>query len=332
MRIDGMRAPAVKVQSVFRFAGAALLWALIWLAVTPSELLAWGPATHIAIGEAVLASLHLLPPSVRAILERYRTAYLYGSVAADISFAKKYAPVGRHCHHWHVGEEILKSADSEALAAVGFGYLSHLAADTIAHNIFVPRQLLLTSTTEALGHTYWEHRMDVHLGDRVGRRARRVVLAHDHSEADRLMDEVLSRTLFSFQTNRRIFRGMVRFQEDVRWRQVFGEVLKRSRFDLPLTLRETYVRLSYRYVMDYLNRGDESAARQLDPIGDLNLKLAKRVRKRGLSDGGLESTAVLNEWADTFFPLPGAPTLYLPQGRSLVVPDLPAFTEPEEPR
>lgn len=308
------------------------LWAGIWLLLTPSELWAWGPATHIAIGEAVLASLHLLPPSVRALLERHRTAYLYGSVAADISFAKKYAPVGRHCHHWHVGEEILGSADSEELAAVGFGYLSHLAADTIAHNIFVPRQLLLTSTTEALGHTYWEHRMDVHLGDRVGRRARRVVLAHDHTEADRLMDEVLSRTLFSFKTNRRIFRGMVLFQEDVRWRQVFGEVLKRSRFDLPPTLRESYLRLSYRYVMDYLIHGDKAQARALDPIGDLNLKLAKRVRRRGLAQGGVESNAVLNQWADEFFPLPGAPALYLPRGRSLVVPenvvqDVSALTE-----
>jgi hypothetical protein len=307
---------------VWRTIGSGTLWAGLWLLMTPGEALAWGPATHIAIGEAVLASLHLLPPSVRTLLERYRTAYLYGSVAADISFAKKYAPVGRHCHHWHVGDEILASADSEELGAMGFGYLSHLAADTIAHNIFVPRQLLLTPTTEVLGHTYWEHRMDVHLGDRVGRRARRIVVAHDHSAADRLMDDVLSRTLFSFRTNRRIFRGMVLFQDDIRWRQVFGEVLKRSRFDLPTPLRDEYVRLSYRYVMDLLIHGDAAAARSLDPIGDLNLKLAKRVRRRGLAEGGVETNERLRSWADEFFPLPGSPALYLPRGRSLVVPDL----------
>jgi len=61
---------------------------------------------------------------------------------------------GRHCHHWHVGEEILAAADSPELSAVGYGYLAQLAADTVAHNLFVPRQLLITSTTQALGHTY----------------------------------------------------------------------------------------------------------------------------------------------------------------------------------
>ena len=119
-----------------------------------------------------------MPPAIRALLERYPLDFLYGSVAADISFAKKYVPEGRHCHNWSVGEEILASADSERLRAVGYGYLAHLAADTIAHNVFVPRQLLLTSTTQVLGHAYWEHRIDLHVGNdflmqaRPGRRNR----------------------------------------------------------------------------------------------------------------------------------------------------------------
>ena len=79
--------------------------------------------------------------------------FLYGSVAADISFAKKYAPEGRHCHDWKVGEEILAAAESDAMRAVAYGYLAHLAADTVAHNLFVPRRLLLTSATQGIGHT-----------------------------------------------------------------------------------------------------------------------------------------------------------------------------------
>jgi hypothetical protein len=90
---------------------------------------------------------------------------------------------------------------------VGLGYLSHLAADTIAHNWYVPRQLLLTSSTKGLGHSYWEARMDTHMGDRYMRLARSVVMDHDHTAADILFDQVLSSTLFSFRTNRRIFRG-----------------------------------------------------------------------------------------------------------------------------
>src|SRR5207245_674454 len=102
------------------------------------------------------------------VADRWRALpydFLYGNIAADTSMAKKYAPVGRHCHAWHVGQEIFDLAPSDPLRAFGLGYLSHLAADTIAHNFFVPRQLVLTSSTVALGHSYWESRVEPHLGD-----------------------------------------------------------------------------------------------------------------------------------------------------------------------
>ncbi len=305
---------------------AALLislgWALLWLCVAPSELFAWGPATHIAIGEAVLRSVHLLPPAVQAVLDRNRIAFLYGSVAADISFAKKYADVGRHSHHWHIGKEIADSADTEELHAVGLGYLAHLAADTIAHNVFVPRKLLLTSTTQAVGHTYWEHRMDVHLGESFGRKARAVVLDHDHSRADELFDRVLSRTLFSFRTNRRIFRGMVAFQDDDRWKRIFDEILRRSRFDLPDDMRDLYIRLAFDYVMEHLADPDRSRASLLDPVGEERLLSAKRLRRDVLASGTVGIPAALVEAANEWIPLPDEPLLYVPRARGIEVPGL----------
>jgi hypothetical protein len=247
------------------------------------------------------------------VLSRYPLHFLYGSVAADISFAKKYVPEGRHCHNWHVGEEILAEAESERLAAVGYGYLAHLAADTIAHNIFVPRQLLLTSTTQALGHTYWEHRMDMHVGEEFLSLARHVVMDHDHSEADALFDTVLSRTLFSFDTNRRIFRGMIRFQGHERWQQMFGQVLSNSRFDLPAPVVDRYFELAFEYLVGYLRDRGSSPAGELDPVGDLNLRLAKKVRRRALSDHTVDHPEVLEEMASAFFDFPARPLEYWPQ-------------------
>ncbi len=301
----------------------SLATAIVWLLIAPSELLAWGPATHVAIGEAVLASLHLLSPAVRVLLDRHRLAFLYGSVAADISFAKKYAAVGRHSHHWHIGHEILESADSEFLRAVALGYLSHLAADTIAHNFFVPRRLLLTSTSHAIGHTYWEHRMDVHLGKRFGGKARKIVLFNDHSKADELFDRVLSRTLFSFRTNRRIFRGMIAFQDDERWQQIFEEILRRSRFDLPREYRDRYIRLSYDFVMEFLADGARARAMSLDPIGTEHLRLAKVIRREvRFAPGGLDPVAI-EALAERHFALPPEPLIYVPRApNGIAVPGL----------
>jgi hypothetical protein len=278
--------------------GAALLLLM------PDPAWAFGPATHVFLGRTLLDMLFLLPPALAELLRAHPQSFLYGSMAADISFAKKYVPAGRHCHFWHVGEEILHEAGNDRLRAVAYGYLSHLAADTIAHNYFVPRQLLLTSSTRALGHGYWEHRLDAQLGEPFGTIARQVVMDYDHSEADHLFDSVLSGTIFSFETNRRIFRGMIRMQDNDRWKAVFDRVLQNSRWVLtPLTI-DAYTSRAFDFVVDYLLRGRDSLPAQLDPTGDFNLQLAKKVRRLALKEGILERDEILKEVADDFFPLP----------------------------
>ncbi len=292
----------------------ALLLVVAGILLFPDQAWAWGPATHVYLGSTLLQSLSLLPPTVAALLSAYPKDFLYGSVAADISLAKKYVPEGRHCHHWHIGEEIFETAETERLRAVALGYLAHLAADTIAHNFFVPRQLLLTSSSRALGHSYWEHRMDVQLGERFTRVAREVVMNHDHSAADALFDRVLSATLFSFQTNRRIFRGMIRFQDNDRWHSLFGTMLQNSRWVLPDRVVEDFIQLSFDYIVDYLARRSEAIPAGLDPIGDENLALSKKIRRLALKEGKLAQPDLLHELADNFFPLPEAPFRFLQAG------------------
>ncbi|HEU0079939.1 MAG TPA: zinc dependent phospholipase C family protein [Longimicrobiaceae bacterium] len=284
-----------------------LLVATVALFLMPDPAWAWGPATHVYLGVGLLDALHLVPPAVRTLLAAYPHDFLYGSVAADISLAKKYVPEGRHCHHWHIGEEIFATARTDRMRAMGLGYLAHLAADTVAHNTYVPRQLLLTSSTKGLGHSYWEHRMDVQLPERYTKLARHVVMDHDHSEADELFDQVLSATLFSFQTNRRIFRGMIRFQDNDRWHSIFGSVLQNSRWSLADETIEAYAVRSFDYVVDYLSRRGNAIAAGLDPIGEKNLLLSKQVRRMALREGKENAPSVLAQLADDFFPMPAVP-------------------------
>ncbi len=278
--------------------------ALVFLVVAPSLAHAWTPGTHVFLGEAVMRSLALLPPTVAALLREFPYDFLYGSIAADTSIAKKYVPSGRHCHSWNVGMEIFDGARDEPLRAFGLGYLAHLAADSVAHNYFVPRQLAVTSSTSGLGHSYWESRFETHLGTECARRARELILI-DHSRSDGLLDRVLSPTIFSTSTNRRIFRGMVIAADNDSWQRIFMLMTENSRWDLPDDEVGRYIARSYDFIIDLLRRMDRSEPFRFDPSGDHALRIAKKVRKLSLRAGG---EARLVAEADQHFGMP-APTL-----------------------
>jgi hypothetical protein len=252
--------------------------ALAVIALLPSPAYAWTPGTHVFLGDAVLRSLEILPAAIAALLRAHPLDFLYGSIAADTSIAKKYAPAGRHCHSWAVGFEILDRAEDEPLRAFGFGYLAHLAADAVAHNYFVPRYLVLASKTSGLGHSYWESRFETHLGEGYSRRARELIVL-DHGRSDGHLDRILSPTIFSTSTNRRIFRGMVYVTDTESWQRIFQLAADASRWDLPDPEVARYLTRSYDYVMDLLARLDDAEVRTLDPAGDAALRQAVRVRR-----------------------------------------------------
>jgi len=293
----------------------AVVLAVIALAVTPTPALAWSPGTHIYLGEAVLANLRLLPTAVAALLRAFPYDFLYGSIAADTSMAKKYAPVGRHCHAWHVGQEILDRADSDGLHAFGLGYLSHLAADSVAHNFFVPRQLVVASTTIAIGHSYWESRFETHLGEQFARTAMDVIRM-DHGASDAHLDRILSPTIFSVRTSRRLFRGMVGLTETESWQAAFRIVAERSRWDLSDDEVERQMRVAFQLVMEVLAGGQTVQARKLDPAGEASLRMAKRVRLDVLRNRLPRDSWRLTRLAEQRFGLPAYPLPFWEQSVS----------------
>lgn len=267
---------------------------------------AWTPGTHVYLGEAVLRALDLLPGNVADLLRAFPYDFLYGSIAADTSIAKKYAPVGRHCHSWTVGLEIAEHAADEPLRAFALGYQAHLAADAVAHNYFVPHQLAITASTASLGHSYWESRFETHLGDRCSRRARELIL-RDHTRSDDHLDRILSPTIFSTPTNRRIFRGMVHVADSESWQRIFGLMTENSRWDLGDADVEQHLTRSFDFVIDWLRRGKRSEPYRLDPSGDAPLTEAKRVRRAALRRGG---QAMAADEASRRFGLPPSTLTY----------------------
>ncbi len=285
------------------FAGVGLV-----LLALPDSAHAGTPGTHIYLGESVLSSLPQLPSAVADLLRAYPFDFLYGNIAADSSIAKHYAPLGRHCHYWHVGQEIHDLAGSDSLRAFGLGYLCHLAADTVAHNYFVPRQLMVTSSTAAVGHSYWETRVETHLGDAYARSARDVIRLN-HTEADSHLDRIIAPTIFSVRTNRRLFRGMVRLTESPSWQRATQVAREYSRWPLGDPDVERHLGVSFDFMMEFLG-GGSSPALQLDPSGERPLKTAKDLRRRVLRDTGRRNVSRLERAAEEHFGLPDRPLTF----------------------
>src|SRR4029453_14166062 len=98
---------------------------------------------------------------------------------------------------------------------------------------------------------------ETHLGERYARRARELILL-DHARSDAHLDRILSPTIFSTSTNRRIFRGMVYVTDTESWQRIYRLVQENSRWDLPDPAVAKQLERVYDFVFDYLSRGAES--------------------------------------------------------------------------
>lgn len=291
----------------------------IALMALPHAAHAWTPGTHVFLGQAVLNAAAGLPPSVGDLIRAFPFDFLYGNIAADTSFAKKYAPINRHSHAWHVGQEVHDLARSDALRAFGLGYLAHLAADTVAHNFFVPRQLLLTSSTKSFGHSYWESRVETHLDDDYAHQARDLIML-DHAHADAHLDQIISPTIFSVKTNRAIFRGMVHITRSRAWQTGMRAARDVSRWDLTDYVVEQHLALAYEYIMEMLS-SPVGIAKSLDPNGAAALRRSKAMRRSALMDGGWKDGDRMLEAAERHFGLPTFTPVYWPAVASKLLKD-----------
>lgn len=250
--------------------------ALILLA--PHEALAWGAGIHLQLGTAVLGNLSAIEPAVAAVIGAFPHDFLYGCIAADITIGKKFTHYLLHCHRWRIGQQVLTSAGPEPQKACAYGYLAHLAADTVAHGYYVPMKTMRSFSTLTLKHAYWEMRMDAYVERDIWELARKV--AQDHFQAnDAMLRRVLSDTIFSFGTNKRIFNSILLVSRLEKWQQVLQTLNESSRFTLDEEDREEYLSLAQEAVFDFLKEGEESSIFLADPTGERALATAEAVRK-----------------------------------------------------
>ena len=251
---------------------------LLLILALPSVAFAWGAGIHLQLGTAVLENLAAVRPAVAAVIAAYPHDFLYGCIAADITVGKKFTHFLLHCHRWRIGMKILENAGQEPQKACAYGYLSHLAADTVAHNYFVPYKVMRSFSTLTLKHAYWEMRFEHFVDREIWETARRVS-RENYRANDALLRKVLSDTLFSFGTNKRIFNSILLVSRLEKWQQVLRTLSDNSRFTLEDSDREEYLTLAQEAVFDFLNRAEESPFFRADPTGERALATAEGVRR-----------------------------------------------------
>lgn len=244
--------------------------------------LAWGPAVHVGLGNIALSQLGLLPASVAATLARYGLAYLYGNIAADIVFAKRWSRVKQFCHHWSTGFNMLDIAKDDRSRAFAYGYLSHLAADTVAHGKYVPHQILVSGSKVNFGHLYWELRADA-TEETPTWRTLEWVTRQDHAVHHSALECHITDTFLSYELNRKLFEGMNALTMRQGFRRWMDTVHRNSRWELPPGLISGYRTECMDRIHSILTQGVHSPLLHEDPNGTsalMNLHVHRRATRR----------------------------------------------------
>lgn len=252
-----------------------LLVLIVLLSVT-----CWGPGQHLEFAERTLRRDERLPNSVGKLLKANKQAYCYGSIAADIINFKAYGGDYNHCHRWTIIDQMRELADTDAKEAFIFGYLSHLAADTIAHNHFVPYHLCRFARTKGLGHLYWELSADRYVPDSRWKLIASLKGLEGIEDLDDLVNQTVPTKALSMKTNKLIFNHVLLVSERDAWRRGMARLHPLQKVGLSKGFLAKFQKPACeRIVMALHPRGFEKI-RSLDPNGKRAQKRAFTLREK----------------------------------------------------
>ncbi len=255
-----------------------LIISSVFLFMLPLPLFGWGGVAHFYFGSLLLDNLSLVSSETALLLARYPYDFLYGLVLADIIIGKRYTTWENHSHNWKVAFSLFSLAEKEHNLAFIWGYLSHLAADVIAHNFFLPEMFIRYFHGKMKNHSYWELKFetcfDHTIWDDVARIGKMA-----HSDNDALLKRGLQPTLFSYSTNRRLFDLMNLQRRLKSWRKFMKRLSERSVYKIPEDRYHFYMKRSVDAMIDVLSEGEDAFIVGMDPTGKKALKTGFRIKK-----------------------------------------------------
>ncbi|MFV0349083.1 MAG: zinc dependent phospholipase C family protein [Halodesulfovibrio sp.] len=258
----------------FRRIASLCAVAVAALALLPDHAFAWGPGIHIATANWVFANVALLPALAARHIVAHKDAFTYGCLSADIFIGKGCAVRPGHSHNWETGLKLLDSVHGPRLKAYALGYLSHLAADIVAHNNYVPAMMSTTPGSGKLSHVYIEAQAD-RLVRWDSRNAVRLFTSRHAHDADTSLCTATRAGKMPFKLKKQVFKRSMALCGGSTWRtslSVCGFVTPQTQDAASLA---PMLNASLRAVVDVLSDPFGSRITTLDPIGEHPLSDAK---------------------------------------------------------
>ena len=252
-----------------------LLWIVCAVTFVSTPGLCWGPGVHIETSLYVLEGLLLIAPFARKIISAHPYAFIYGSVAPDMVFGKRYMTHERNNHNWENGFRIFRMANGDRQKSFALGYLTHLASDTVAHNMYVPDRMI--DINDGRGHMMHELIFDAVLDDHVWTIARQVATRH-YPECNRLLRKNLPRTPLPKLVNQELFRSGVLLVRFGGWQRIIKRLKSRWSDNVTPSDIDYYLSKSHKAAIEILNNSIGSKCLKYCPTGKDILPAAMNIK------------------------------------------------------
>lgn len=133
--------------------------ALLVLVFASADASAWGLQTHLVLAQQAPA----LIPGIEAAL------VFAGACLPDLALAGRAiaTPAFRRTHRWSTLRRLAAAARDDTERALVLGYATHLLADVVAHNAFVPEHEARIARIPHFTHALAEWAMDEHVSRRA---------------------------------------------------------------------------------------------------------------------------------------------------------------------
>ena len=241
-----------------------ILTCILSFLLIPSIADAWGPLTHVYLGYQILdIGAALVPAGVYSIIKKYKNDFLYGNLSADIILGRRFQVFDKNSHNWDIAWKLFGSSKTDRQKAFAYGYLMHLCADTVVHN--------LEASRIPFSHSLLEIKSDSILDKKYRRMLKRLDKVMQKKN-DVFMEKKLESLFFSFKTNRRIFKGFLLLSRLPNYSPVSNFIDNRFPYEITIGDIYNFQQESLSRMFELLSNGIDSEVLKEEPLGRYHRK------------------------------------------------------------